>query len=95
MKYDHIVKKNGKYYQPGEDVPDGASAKSKNVEPEYSDKDIEFETDAVSKKEYTKTDIKKMSTEELQSLASENGIEDAYEMTGSALKQVLIDKFNL
>ena len=60
----------------------------------YSDKDITFETQPESVN-YTKTDINKMTTAELQSLASENGIKDAHEMTGSALKQVLIDKFNL
>lgn len=28
MKYDHRVKKNGMYYEAGEDVPDGIDAKN-------------------------------------------------------------------
>lgn len=43
MKYDHIVKCNGKYYAAGEEVPE-------NTEPlpEVSDSDITLETDAVT-----------------------------------------------
>lgn len=45
--------------------------------------------------QYTKTEINRMSTAELQSLALENGIDGADEMTGSDLKKVLIEKFGL
>lgn len=46
-------------------------------------------------KQYTKTEINRMSTSELQELAFNNGVENAYEMTGSDLKGLLIEKFNL
>ena len=49
----------------------------------------------VEKKEYTKREITRMSTSDLQSLASEHGIADANEMTGADLKKVLIEKFGL
>ena len=45
--------------------------------------------------QYTKTEINRMSTAELQTLALENGIDGSNEMTGAELKKVLIDKFGL
>lgn len=45
--------------------------------------------------QYTKTEINRMSTAELQTLALENGINGSDEMTGSELKKVLIEKFGL
>lgn len=44
---------------------------------------------------YTKTDINRMSTADLQALASENGIVDAESFSGADLKSMLIEKFNL
>lgn len=45
--------------------------------------------------QYTKTEINRMSTAELQALALENGIDGSNEMTGAELKKVLIEKFGL
>ena len=44
---------------------------------------------------YTKTDINRMSTADLQALAAEQGIENATELTGAELKTLLIEKFGL
>ena len=49
----------------------------------------------VKQNQYTKTEINRMSTAELQELALENNIEGANEMTGAELKKVLIEKFGL
>ena len=49
----------------------------------------------VKQNQYTKTEINRMSTSELQSLAIENGIDGADEMTGADLKKVLIEHFKL
>ena len=49
----------------------------------------------VKQNQYTKTEINRMSTAELQTLALENDIDCAYEMTGAELKKVLIEKFGL
>ena len=49
----------------------------------------------VKQNQYTKTEINRMSTAELQTLALENGVDGSNEMTGSELKKVLIDKFGL
>ena len=49
----------------------------------------------VKQNQYTKTEINRMSTAELQSLAIENGIDGADEMTGADLKKVLIEHFKL
>ena len=45
--------------------------------------------------QYTKTEINRMSTAELQELALENGVDGSNEMTGAELKKVLIEKFGL
>lgn len=46
-------------------------------------------------KDYTKTDINRMSTAELKEVAKANGIENAEDITGGELKKILIDKFGL
>ena len=77
MVYEYKVKHNGKWYLPGENVPDVKEEKS------FSDT------------AYTKTEINRMSTADLQSLATEQGITDADEISGADLKKILIQKFNL
>lgn len=42
--------------------------------------------------QYTKTDINRMSTSDLQKLANDNDVDNANEMSGSKLKKILIDK---
>ena len=42
-------------------------------------------------KSYTKSEINRMSTADLQALAAEKGVENAYDMTGSELKTLLVD----
>lgn len=44
---------------------------------------------------YTKTDINRMTTAELQAFALEKGIDSAESMTGGDLKKVLIEKLGL
>ena len=44
---------------------------------------------------YTKTDINRMTTAELQVFALEKGIDGADNMTGGDLKKVLIEKLGL
>lgn len=44
---------------------------------------------------FTKTDINRMSTADLQTLAAEQSIENANEISGSELKKLLIEKFGL
>ena len=45
--------------------------------------------------EYTKTEINRMSTADLQALAAEHGIEGAEEISGAELKRILIEQFGL
>lgn len=79
MKYPYIVNKNGVWYPAGTEVPE----------------DISIQNVAEEKNQYTKTEINRMSTAELQALALENNIDGADEMTGAELKKVLIEKFGL
>lgn len=60
----------------------------------YSDNDIELEGDSARKK-YTKTEINRMSTAELQNLAAAEGIENAFETSGNELKKILAEYFGL
>lgn len=94
MVYDHMVKANGKYYQAGEDVPKiKYEAEGENSLP-FSDKDIELEENSAGK-QYTKSEIQRMNTTDLQSLASKQGIENAFEMSGNELKKMLVEHFGL
>lgn len=47
------------------------------------------------KKVYTKTEINRMSTAELQNLSEVEGIENAFETSGGELKKLLIEHFGL
>lgn len=60
----------------------------------FSDSDIQFE-EREEEQQYTKTDIQRMSKDDLVSLAIEVGIEGAGEMSGADLKRELIEEFGL
>ena len=79
MKYPYIVNKNGVWYPAGAEVPEGAAPHNKESD----------------QKQYTKTDINRMSTAELQALAAESGIENASGTNGGELKKLLIEHFGL
>lgn len=59
------------------------------------DKIEEAEQTVSSAVNYTKTDINRMSTADLQTLAKTQGIGDAELLSGAELKKLLIEKFNL
>jgi hypothetical protein len=44
---------------------------------------------------YSKTTINRMSTSDLQAFATEQGIDNAEELTGAELKKLLIEKLGL
>ena len=84
MIYPYIVNKNGVWYPAGADVPEDTSPiTNDNL------------TEKLLHSGRTKTEINRMSTAELKSLAIENGIDCADEMTGADLKKVLIEHFGL
>lgn len=93
MKFDHMVKYNGVYYQTGENVPADEKPKGTKEQlpplPFTEDDQDTFET--VSEKKYTKSEISLMNKADLQSLAAEKGVENAYNMTGTELKALLTD----
>ena len=88
MKFSHLVKYHGQYYPAGADVPVGDNSVKEVVE-----KDVKSIVE--KQPQYTKTEINRLSTAELKSLASKQGIDNAEEMTGADLKKVLIEKFGL
>ena len=82
------MKYNGQYYPAGADVPVGDNSVKEVVE-----KDVKSIVE--KQPQYTKTEINRLSTAELKSLALKQGIDNAEEMTGADLKKVLIEKFGL
>ena len=81
MKFDYKVKYKGKWYLPGEEIPDETVTVVKEEIPEET--------------AYTKTEINRMSTADLQKLAAEHGVSGAEEISGAELKKILIEKFEL
>lgn len=59
-----------------------------------SDSEIELE-ERPGEQKYTKSDIQRMSTTDLQNLAASMGVEGAFDMTGADLKKRLISDLNL
>ena len=94
MKYPYIVKRNGVYYEAGQEVPAFAPAEEKVIE---SIEEEVNESAPVEKEKptYTKTDINRMNKETLVERAKEIGVEDAEEMSGNAIKDLLIEHYNL
>ena len=87
MVYSHLVKYNGVYYPAGTDVPVGVAS--------VEIKDNKIIDEVKEEIKYTKTDINRMSTSDLKSLAKSEGIKDADTLSGADLKKVLIEKFGL
>lgn len=86
MTFGHKVKYNGKWYMPGEKI----------AEVEESAYDFSEHTNPPKEnKVYTKTEINRMSTADLQKLANEQGFDKAEEISGADLKKMLIEKFGL
>lgn len=79
----HSVKVNGKWYRAGDEISPAGPRKN------------ETEQKKAEQPQYNKTDINRMSTAELQSLAAEVGIENAFDTSGGELKKLLIEHFGL
>lgn len=71
--------------------------KSNGVWYNYGDEvpEIEESTSGTDTATHTKTEINRMSTDDLKALAISEGIDNAENMTGGALKEVLIAHFDL
>lgn len=90
MKYDHNVYHNGIFYHTGSEVPiDNEIAQSKNQSNKPNN------TMENQEKKFSKSEIARMSTSELQNLAASQGIENAYNTSGSELKKILVEFFGL
>lgn len=72
-------------------------APDKDVFSDYMNPPEEYELPFVTvpDKQYTKTDINRMSTADLRKMASNTGVENADTMTGAELKKYLINVFGL
>lgn len=81
MIVEHMTKIGGKWFFPGEEIPEETSTVVKEESSENAG--------------YTKTEINRMSTADLQKLAAEHGVAGAEEISGAELKKILIEKFGL
>ena len=79
----HSIKHDGVWYKVGDEVPE---SNSNSVPSDFMNP---------PETPYTKTEINRMSTDDLKSLAAENGVVGYESMTGSALKEYFIDLFGL
>lgn len=76
----HSIKYNGVWYKTGDEIKETAEVDN---------------TSSAFSKSYTKTEINRMSTADLQKLANEQGFDKAEEISGADLKKMLIEKFGL
>ena len=76
----HSIKYNGVWYKAGDEIKETAEVDN---------------TSSAFSKSYTKTEINRMSTADLQKLANEQGFAKAEEISGADLKKMLIEKFGL
>lgn len=58
---------------------------------QLSDDDVSISMETNEEKRYTKSEINRMTTADLQTLAAEKGVENAHEMTGTELKALLVE----
>lgn len=79
MVAEYTVKRNGKWYHAGNVIE----------EVEESASSLPFE------KAHTKTEINRMSVDDLKALAAENDVPGYEDMTGTALKEYFINLLNL
>lgn len=98
MKYPYIVNKNGIWYPAGAEVPEGTDnfvvdnkviGRAKDDVIEITDKEV------IKENQFTKSEIARMPIADLKEVAKLNGIENAEDMTGAKIKEVLIEKFEL
>ena len=97
-KYPYIVNKDGVWYPAGAEVPEDANlVENKKVEEVNKNDFSQFMNPPVEDNttKYTKTEINRMSTAELKEIATNEKIIGAKNMTGTDLKKVLIEKFEL
>lgn len=85
MKFSYLVRHDGIDYPIGTEVPIGEVKVEETVNVEQEIQQPSFE--------YTKSQINRMSTSELQGLAEMYGLDS--DKTGAELKKILIAKFEL
>lgn len=103
MKTDHTVKVNGEWYRAGMEIP--ALSAEKTVEKETvvveepkeekSEEAKEKPHEEVKEEKLTKSKITLMNVAGLRELATKHGVENVDELTGSELKEILIEKLGL
>ncbi len=78
----YSVKRNGKWYRAGEEIPHLTAEANGNE-------------NSGEQRTYTKSEIARMPVDELRQLAITCGVENAQSMTGNELKQHFISLLNL
>lgn len=96
MKFPYIVRHNGIDYPIGADVPMGEKV-NKVVAEKKEEKEVDDVVvhDEPKEKVYSRTDINKMTTEELRNLGVELKIKGAEDKSGSQLKRIIPEKLGI
>lgn len=99
MKFPYKVEHNGINYEIGEDVPiEDTDTKPQNVPNKPSNDEVKEKVEEVvvePKKAYTRTDINRMSTEDLRAFAMELGIKGAEDKNGTQLKKIIPEQLGI
>lgn len=82
----HSIKYNGFWYMPGEEIEEGAEKSASSSFSDYMN---------APEEKYTKTEIYRMPVAELRKTALNTGMKNAESMTGTELKEYLINYFGL
>lgn len=95
MRYDHMIKAGGEYYEAGKEVPNISEGGAVNAPSSQSIEEEPLPFTPEKEATYTKTDINRMSADDLRKLASEMGVDGADGISGAELKKILIEKLGL
>lgn len=99
MKYDHLVKANGKFYWPGEDVPEPVESVAEIPGDDFTDEIPEdaplddapvHDSDASEK--YKEWQLKAMNRDKLVEICHEKGIEYTEDATKGILINLILEK---
>lgn len=95
MKTDHTVKVNGEWYRAGMEIPALSAENTVEKETVVVEEPKEEIHETAKEEKLTKSKITLMNVAGLRELASKHGVENVDELTGSELKEILIEKLGL
>lgn len=90
MKYDHLVKVYGKFYWPGEEVPDQTGTSRENEVGKVNEENPQ--NNSPSEGIYKEWQLKAMNRDRLAEICNEKGIEFTEDATKGVLVGLILEK---